>query len=90
MYEGQIINFVMLSMAFFYLKNNAQGVEANTAFDALDKLRTLIKFGPESVDDWIKKSKKTHPQLDTKSHEAFLESLIEHGYVQVTEENWAA
>ena len=77
-------------MAFFYLKNSTESVEANTAFDALNKLRVLIKFGPKSVDDWIESTRNTHPQLNTESHEAFLESLIEHGYVQVTEEDWAA
>lgn len=73
---------------FYSLRNDGRTIAAETAFEILDRLRTHIEYGPSSVQDWMNKTRQSHPHINTDNEDAFLAGLIQHGYVLMTENNW--
>ncbi len=68
-------------MAHSYaLKGRSEFIEAENAVDALQTLLTPITYGPMTIEEWMEKSRQSHPHISTDSSEAFLEGMIKNGY----------
>ncbi len=77
-----------VEVSYYSLRGGTKQVKAETAREALDKLRKLISYGPKSIEDWMEKTEVSHPYIDTTSEDAFLVSLINYGYVLIAQDDW--